>query len=116
MINILREQHIDKTRKPHKCSGCLRTFDPPVQMTLCVTAQDGTAYNGYFCSTCEMIRNKRSHECSDGFFEFSEGDLLEEALEIESDAQKIVDAYKETWAKIKEVEEWYMNYSRRREI
>ena len=63
-----------------------------------------------------MIMNKRAHECNDGFFEFSEGDLLEEALEIEANAMKIVDAYKETWAKIKEVEEWYINYSRRREI
>ena len=85
-------------------------------MTLCVTAQDGTAYNDYFCTTCEMIRNKRSHECRDGFFEFSEGDLLEEALEIEADAIKIVNAYAETWAKIKEVEDWYTNYSRKREI
>ena len=94
MIDILRERHINKTRKPHKCSGCLRTFDPPVQMTLCVTAQDGTAYNDYFCTICEMIRHKRANECRDGFFEFSEGDLLEEALEIETNAMKILEAYK----------------------
>ena len=74
MISILRERHINKTRKPHKCAGCLRTFEPPVQMTLCVTAQDGTAYNDYFCTTCEMIRYKRATEVRDGFFEFSEGE------------------------------------------
>ena len=94
MIDILREHHINKTRKPHKCAGCLRNFDPPAQMTLCVTAQDGTAYNDYFCTTCEMIRYERSHECTDGFFEFSEGALLEEALSIEENAKKIIEAYK----------------------
>ena len=93
MINILRERHINKTRKPHKCSGCLRTFDPPVQMTLCVTAQDGTAYNGYFCTTCEMIRDRRSHECRGGFFEFSEGDLLEEADNEFSDILDKINVY-----------------------
>ena len=94
MITILREQEIKKTRKPHKCTGCLRTFDPPVKMTLCVTAQEGTAYNDYFCSTCQLIRLNRAHECRDGFFEFGEGDLREQALEIEDAANKIMEAYK----------------------
>ena len=94
MIDILREREIKKIRKPHKCTGCLRIFDPPAKMTLCVTAQEGTAYNDYFCDTCQLIRLNRAYECRDGFFEFSEGDLLEEALEIEANAMKIVDAYK----------------------
>ena len=94
MITILREREIKKTRKTHKCSGCLRTFDPPSKMTLCVTAQEGTVYNDYFCSTCQLIRLNRAHDCANGFFEFGEGDLREEALEIESKANKIIAAYK----------------------
>lgn len=94
MITILREQHINKTRKSHKCAGCMRIFEPPQMMTLCVSAQEGTVYNDYFCSTCQLIRSNRSHNCRDGFFEFGEGDLLEEALEIEATAMKIVEAYK----------------------
>ena len=97
MIDILREREIKKTRKPHECTGCLRTFDPPVRMTLCVTAQEGTAYNDYFCDTCQLIRLNRAHECRDGFFEFSEGDLREQALEIEAKAETIINAYREAY-------------------
>ena len=97
MITILREEKIKQTRKPHKCSGCLRVFEPPVSMTLCVATDNKTAYNGYFCNTCEIIRLNRSHECADGFFEFSEGDLRDEALEIEAKAEMIINAYREAY-------------------
>lgn len=88
MIDILRERYINRTRKSHKCTGCMRTFEPPHMMWLCVTAQEGTVYNDYFCPTCEYIRVHRANQEPSGWFEFSEGDLLEEALERESEAQK----------------------------
>ena len=94
MITVLRENYIRKTRKPHRCTGCLRTIDPPNRMILCVTAQEGTVYNDYFCTTCELIRSKRASESIDGVFEFSQGDLLEEALEVEEATRKIVTAIK----------------------
>ena len=78
-----------------------------------VVADAGTVYGDYFCDTCTMIRYGNYLHPMDTI---SEGDLEELALEIEANAKKIVNAYRETWTKIREVEDLYINYSRRREI
>lgn len=85
MIDILRTVHIEKTRKPHKCFGCSRIINPPARMTLVATAQDGTAYTDYFCSTCQIIRGN-----SYPWDEFSEGQLRDAALKLEEEAYQLL--------------------------
>lgn len=70
-----------KTRKPHVCFGCGRTFDAgTIMQRECVV--DGTAWTCYLCETCEEIEsNFKKIDKDVDFFGF--GDLREYVLEFE---------------------------------
>lgn len=57
-------------RKPHKCFGCLRKFEPGSKMFYWFGV-DGSDHNsGYACETCEEIMSINNYD------EWYEGDVL----------------------------------------
>lgn len=71
-----------KTRKPHKCTGCGRTFPAESSMFRVATADSGTAFTDYVCTTCSIVMHENDIE------DYGEGDLLEYALEYEDELIK----------------------------
>lgn len=45
-------QKLVKTRKPHICFGCGRTFPIGTRMEFSTIADSGTVDNSYLCETC----------------------------------------------------------------
>ena len=86
-MDTLRDIIINKTRKPHKCFGCRRTIEAGNSMGYVVVADAGTVYGDYFCDTCTMIRYGNYLHPADTI---CEGDLEDLALEIESEAKKLL--------------------------
>ena len=77
MSYCIREKTVI-TRKPHRCFGCGRRIKPGTKTLCTVDVDGGEVFNCYFCDTCvEVIRNM---EYPDEFFE---GDLEEDARELE---------------------------------
>lgn len=76
-MDLLRGKEV-KTLKPHICTGCCRKFPKGTKMKFEVWADGGYAYNIYLCETCQKIISQYGRD-----FEFSEGDLREEAIEYE---------------------------------
>lgn len=62
-----------KTRKPHRCEGCLKEFPPGTEMTVAtVVPDDGGIVSEYWCSHCE--RHSRDYDHSD-WDSFRPGDV-----------------------------------------
>lgn len=78
---VVLTDKVVRTRKPHKCWGCLREFPKGTRMWLNVIDEKPlTAY--YYCMTCDKLMQegcKNNH----GTFEIMGGELAEMALEIE---------------------------------
>ena len=79
MSDVLTDKVV-KTRKPHICFGCGRQFPKDTEMLYQTVADGGTVNTFYICGTCREVM---SH--MDYWDEFGYGDLLEEALELESE-------------------------------
>ena len=85
MSEILKNKEV-KIRKVQRCFGCGRRFKPSTKMLFQVVKADKSVFNIYMCKTCVEIQNNFCR-----YYEFGEGDLREEALEIEkarAEAQK----------------------------
>ena len=65
-----------KTRKPHRCYGCLRLFPSRRKLTYTVCADAGEIVDGYICVPC----NKEYHRegWRDGYYD---GDLGESRIQ-----------------------------------
>lgn len=71
--------HFVKTRKPHVCFGCGRSFETGSQMVSACTADTGYIDSFYFCETCDkIICNMDDND------DFAFGDLYQDAIELES--------------------------------
>lgn len=68
-----------KTRKPHKCVACGRMFPAESGMFRVTTADGGTAYTDYICTTCSVVMHR------DDITDYSEGSLFEAAIEYEEE-------------------------------
>ena len=68
-----------KTRKPHKCVACGRVFPEESSMFRVSTADGGTAYTDYICTTCSVVMHR------DDITDYSEGSLFEAAIEYEEE-------------------------------
>lgn len=68
-----------KTRKPHKCVACGRVFPAESGMFRVSTADGGTAYTDYICTTCSVVMHR------DDITDYSEGSLFEAAIEYEEE-------------------------------
>lgn len=55
MTKILRETIIKKTRKPHKCFGCMRTIPKGSEAYLQVGCNLETVHSFYLHTYCEKI-------------------------------------------------------------
>lgn len=81
MSKIL-DSRLVKTRKPHKCFGCDRTFPAGTIMELSTVADDTEFFSSYLCDTCQEI----ARDFEDGE-EFCSGNLRDEALEREAESR-----------------------------
>jgi len=81
MYEIVKEKLVT-TRKSHNCVGCCRSFPLGTKMLYQFIVDGGDNWSTYTCSTCQqVIDEKLSGELS--YFEFNEGDLREDALQLE---------------------------------
>ena len=63
-----------KTRKEHRCWGCMRKFPAGVEMQAVTSADAGTVSTSYWCADCEnFLDTLPACEKEDGFMF---GDLL----------------------------------------
>jgi len=46
---------IVKTRKPHRCYGCLRRFPAGAQLNRVTGTDGGQAWSAYWCKVCDTI-------------------------------------------------------------
>ena len=61
MPELISEQQVKRTRKPHRCHGCQEVIPPGSEATVS-TCTDENIYTLYFCKTCaEWMKTK----CSD---------------------------------------------------
>lgn len=81
-MDLLRDKEV-KTIKPHRCVGCCRKFPKGTKMKFEVWADGGTVYNNYICETCQEIISQLVNKYGPGF-EYSAGDLREDAIEYEA--------------------------------
>jgi len=51
MSTILHWNQV-KTRKPHRCFGCAKTYPEKTEMIHSAYADGGQAYSCYWCKTC----------------------------------------------------------------
>lgn len=71
-----------KTRKIHRCWGCMTVYPAGELMSKVSTVDRGRFSNGYWCSTCELVIDElEDWQKEDGF---AEGDIK--------------DMYPERWA------------------
>lgn len=76
MSDILRWNEV-KTRKPHRCWGCAKTYEPGTLMVSAAYADSGSVSGCYWCKTCL--------EYMDRHFEL--GDEIEEGGIYENDPE-----------------------------
>lgn len=68
-----------KTRKSHKCWGCVKEYPSGTEMTYSVAVDQGYFSTAYWCKECEEILDKLEHwETEEGF---AFGELKEYAEE-----------------------------------
>lgn len=67
------------SRREHKCVACGRLFPAGTSMYRVATADSGTAYTDYVCTTCSMVMHKYD------ITEYGEGDLYEDAIAFEEE-------------------------------
>lgn len=79
-------QKLVKTRKPHTCFGCGRTFPAGASMEFSTIADGGMVNNSYLCRTCIDVVDQISSES--GYFEYGFGELREDALSLESERKQ----------------------------
>lgn len=74
MSNII-DQHIVKTRKPHRCFGCLEMMPTGSSVERCTIVDGDQIYANYLCEDCvEFSKTLPSdYWADDGFY--YEGDL-----------------------------------------
>ena len=70
------QRKVNKTRKPHRCTGCRKRFPAGSWLWYQSGVWDGEFYSGYMCQPC--YQEMRRGDYSDGF---SEGDLKEGRIE-----------------------------------
>lgn len=92
-MDTLRDIIINKTRKPHKCFGCCRIIGAGNRMGYVVVADAGAVDSAYFCDTCTMIRY--DPEMTEWKDLITEGSLRDAALEIETEAIRLLEEEKE---------------------
>jgi predicted RNA-binding Zn-ribbon protein involved in translation (DUF1610 family) len=65
MANLLRDG-IAKTRKEHKCHGCLETIPKGAEVYYQACADGGRAYSIYMCEECrKWCEDKKCRDCLD---------------------------------------------------
>lgn len=72
-------QKLVASRKEHKCVACGRIFPAGTSIYRIATADGGTAYTDYICTTCSMVMHKYD------IIEYGEGDLYEDAIAFEEE-------------------------------
>lgn len=69
MNNLYRK--IVKTRKPHECFACNRTFKKGSEMERQVNVDGGEIYQLYSCKTCQILMSEFSELfLYEGIFEY----------------------------------------------
>ncbi len=72
-MDVLSSKKV-KTRKEHRCWGCMRKFPAGVEMQATTCADQGTVSTAYWCDDCsEFLDTLPMWEKEDGF---GYGDLL----------------------------------------
>jgi hypothetical protein len=79
-------QKLVKTRKPHTCFGCGRTFPAGTSMEFSTVADGGTVNNSYLCETCVDVVDQISSES--GYFEYGFGELRDDSISLESERKQ----------------------------
>jgi hypothetical protein len=74
-MNILADEHIKKTRKEHKCWGCLKIIPIGGKARKITNVDNGALVSSYWCDVCDAFTYELdAYELDDGF---SEGELRE---------------------------------------
>lgn len=73
MPELISEQPIKKTRKSHRCHGCLEMI-PVGSEALASTSVDGEKiYTLYFCRSCAEWLKTECQECGECFKDYNNG-------------------------------------------
>ncbi len=75
MCEVLSSKVV-KTRKPHKCWGCVRVIPIGTEVLRVVSIDMGIS-SAYWCADCEKVIDERH----DGEACYSQGDLREDLIE-----------------------------------
>ena len=81
------------TRKPHRCFGCSRKFEPKTSMVINSGIWEGDLYSYYLCNTCESLLPIYSKDLdySDGI---EEGFVVEWKNNREQTAEQFLESLK----------------------
>lgn len=72
MLELISEQPIKKTRKSHRCHGCLEII-PIGSPALASTNVDDRIYTLYFCQSCADWLKTECAECRECFKDYNNG-------------------------------------------
>jgi len=87
MSDILRWQE-RKTRKPHKCFGCYKTYPAGTKMAYAAYADGGTVQDCYWCETCQEYMRR--------YFEYGDETCCGEIFASDPDGWNALKAELET--------------------
>jgi len=86
MTDFLTDKTV-KTRKPHRCWGCGRTFPAGTELTLIEAVDFGDWYSSYWCPVCERVMFINGENEGFSFGELRNNDLWEKTrADMEGDA------------------------------
>lgn len=63
MPDLISEQAIKKTRKPHRCHGCLEVIPAGSEALANTNTDSGEIYTLYFCVACRDWLKSECREC-----------------------------------------------------
>lgn len=78
-MTILKVKSI-KSKVPHKCSGCLRTFPEDTKMIYEAVASNGTVNSIYICNSCHNVIKNTGKKV----VKFYPGDFYKDAIKYET--------------------------------
>ena len=78
MPTLLNEYKVKKSRKTHKCHGCLKPIEIGMPCLANVNVDGGEIYTLYFCKSCEDFMKEYCVNCGDCFDDgLYKGDIAE---------------------------------------
>lgn len=78
-MDVLKDKFV-KTRKPHRCFGCLREMRPGSTMKYFAAVDAGEFLSVYFCAVCDEYMSIRFNDGFAGWYDFGWYDIEDSDL------------------------------------